>query len=293
MNDAFAEVNAMPWEAGDDLERVVASLMMWSDSTHLTNFGDASMWPFYLFFGNQSKYTRTKATSTGCHHVAYIPKLPDDFQDIYISIFGEASSADTYTHCKRELIQAIWNLLLDEKFMHAYRYGIVVQCADGITRRVFPRFFSYSADYPEKVLLSGLKFLGRCPCPRCLVKKVDIPKMGTARDMGRRITKVRVDDAKRQLRVRQARVLIFKKGAPVNGQRVQALLNEQSYVPSMNTFSERLLEFGINFFSLFVIDLLHEFELGVWKAIFTHLLRILFAAGGDGIQELNKRYLYH
>jgi len=35
---------------------------------------------------------------------------------------------------------------------------------------------------------------------------------------------------------------------------------------------------------------MHEFELGVWKATFTHLLRILYAQGGDSIQELNKRY---
>jgi hypothetical protein len=41
---------------------------------------------------------------------------------------------------------------------------------------------------------------------------------------------------------------------------------------------------------MFVPDLLHEFELGVWKAIFTHLLRILYAQGGSAILELNKRY---
>jgi hypothetical protein len=39
-----------------------------------------------------------------------------------------------------------------------------------------------------------------------------------------------------------------------------------------------------------VVDLLHEFELGVWKAIFTHLMRILHAIGGNTVQELNKRY---
>jgi hypothetical protein len=38
-------------------------------------------------------------------------------------------------------------------------------------------------------------------------------------------------------------------------------------------------------------DLLHEFELGVWKAFFTHLLRVLYAIGGDKIQELNSRYV--
>jgi hypothetical protein len=41
---------------------------------------------------------------------------------------------------------------------------------------------------------------------------------------------------------------------------------------------------------MFVVDLMHEFELGVWKATFTHLLRILYAQGGDGIQKLNERY---
>lgn len=40
---------------------------------------------------------------------------------------------------------------------------------------------------------------------------------------------------------------------------------------------------------MFVVDLLHEFELGVWKAIFTHLLRVLYAEGSDSIQTLNKR----
>jgi hypothetical protein len=53
----------------------VALLMMWSDSTHLASFGDASLWPFYLCFGNQSKYTRGKPTASACHHVAYIPNV--------------------------------------------------------------------------------------------------------------------------------------------------------------------------------------------------------------------------
>ena len=41
---------------------------------------------------------------------------------------------------------------------------------------------------------------------------------------------------------------------------------------------------------MFTVDLLHEFELGVWKATFTHLLQILYAHGDGKIQELNKRY---
>jgi hypothetical protein len=42
---------------------------------------------------------------------------------------------------------------------------------------------------------------------------------------------------------------------------------------------------------MFVVDLMHEFELGVWKAVFTHLIRILYAAspGGRLVAELDRR----
>jgi hypothetical protein len=47
-------------------------------------------------------------------------------------------------------MHAVWELLLDDEFLHAYTYGIVIMCRDGIERRVYPRIFTYSADYPEK-----------------------------------------------------------------------------------------------------------------------------------------------
>lgn len=54
------------------------------------------------------------------------------------------------THCKREMLHQVWRLMLDEEFLHAYKHGIVLQCTDGIIRRIYPRIFTYSADYPEK-----------------------------------------------------------------------------------------------------------------------------------------------
>ncbi|KAG1831918.1 hypothetical protein F4604DRAFT_1606465 [Suillus subluteus] len=73
--EAYEEINALPLDPGDNLERVVASLMVWSDATHLANFGDASLWPFYVYFGNQSKYTRGKPTARASRHLAYIPTV--------------------------------------------------------------------------------------------------------------------------------------------------------------------------------------------------------------------------
>jgi hypothetical protein len=57
------------------LETVIAAIMLSSDSTHLTNFGSASLWPIYLYLGGLSKYTRAKPTSFSAHHLAYIPKV--------------------------------------------------------------------------------------------------------------------------------------------------------------------------------------------------------------------------
>ena len=51
---------------------------------------------------------------------------------------------------RHELMQQIWLELLDEAFMHAWEHGVVVECGDGVTRRLFFRFMIYAADYPEK-----------------------------------------------------------------------------------------------------------------------------------------------
>lgn len=66
------------------------------------------------------------------------------------SISDKKDNRDLLTHCKRELIHAVWRTLLDDDFVEAYKNGIVVKCFDGATRRVYPRIFTYSADYPEK-----------------------------------------------------------------------------------------------------------------------------------------------
>ena len=44
---------------------------------------------------------------------------------------------------------------------------------------------------------------------------------------------------------------------------------------------------------MLVVDLLHKFELGVWKALFTHLIRILHAAAPHGslVAKLDRRYV--
>jgi len=56
-----------------------------------------------------------------------------------------------------------------------------------------------------------------------------------------------------------------------------------------NAFSKWLSHAGFDFFLMLVVDLLHEFELGVWKAVFVHLLRMLDSLKVDAISELDQR----
>ncbi|KAE9403283.1 hypothetical protein BT96DRAFT_763247, partial [Gymnopus androsaceus JB14] len=41
---------------------------------------------------------------------------------------------------------------------------------------------------------------------------------------------------------------------------------------------------------LLVPDVLHELELGVWKAILLHLIRMKHCLGSKNVQEMNRRY---
>jgi hypothetical protein len=141
--------------------------MFWSNLTQLANFGTASLWLVYLFLGNQSKYVRCKPKAFTAHHIAYIPKvyfilyfksyeihhylqLFDKIQDFCQDKFGKVATSHVLTHMRRELMHEVWKVILDDEFINVYTRGFLTEFADDTVRRVFPRIFTYSADYPEK-----------------------------------------------------------------------------------------------------------------------------------------------
>ena len=100
----------------------------------------------------------------------------------------------------------------------------------------------------------------------------------------------------------------IEKGSAVSGRGVQRVVF-QSYAPVevrqvyhyfyrhrlihriQNAFSKRLSSTGFNIFSALVVDILHEYEIGVWKALFLHLIRLLDACGTGTllVSSLNQR----
>ena len=50
-----------------------------------------------------------------------------------------------------------------------------------------------------------------------------------------------------------------------------------------------LSPFSFDFHKMLTVDVLHEVEFGVWKALFAHLMRMLHACGADKVHELDRR----
>ena len=123
---------------------------------------------------------------------------------------------------------------------------------------------------------------------------------------GQRRAKLRKCDRRYQTKIKTVREFIYEKGYAVNSKAVDRVIGSQSMTPahvsrieylmdvpalitSQSAFISTLAEFGLDFFPLFVVDLMHEFELGVWKAVLTHLIRILYTQGTETIAEFDRR----
>lgn len=122
----------------------------------------------------------------------------------------------------------------------------------------------------------------------------------------------RVDDEPLQSSLKKTREWLFTRGYAVSSVHLKRVLDSRSLTPMQvcaqdhheqcppinpvvpqSAFSVRLnkVDPAFNFYQMFAPDLLHEFELGVWKGVFTHLLRLLFAQGKDTVQEFDRRYV--
>ena len=69
------ELQNSPPEPGCTLPRIVVGLIFSSDVTQLTQFGDANLWPVYMFLGNNSKYRRSQPGSFLCNYIAYLQNM--------------------------------------------------------------------------------------------------------------------------------------------------------------------------------------------------------------------------
>ena len=76
MISAYEEVqNIPPHPDYPNAENVILELAPYSDTTMLAQFGNAFLWPVYIYFANLSKYIRCQPSSHAAHHTAYFPSV--------------------------------------------------------------------------------------------------------------------------------------------------------------------------------------------------------------------------
>ena len=140
--------------------------------------------------------------------------------------------------------------------------------------------------------------MGKHLCPRCLTVLDEVPDIGKDCDCTRR--RHLRDYAKDAARVEDARRIIFDKGMSVGGE--LEILKDRSLVPTRVACSLRHLctlahifqnayysELSANPAELMPVDLLHNWELGVGKGVFTHNVRIFHSMGRVTINLFDAR----
>ena len=82
------------------------------------------------------------------------------------------------------------------------------------------------------MLMACLKYLARCPWPRCLILKSRIPLIGTKTDTKGRIKLARVDSEDRQRKIELVRRMMFEGGVNITSKRIEEFLGPTSLVPT-------------------------------------------------------------
>ena len=136
-----------------------------------------------------------------------------------------------------------------------------------------------------------------------------VHNMGMPHDMTQCKSLAHVDDVQQHSCIKAVHKAIYVKNSGIDSVAVENLLKEESLVSTavsifhfffctiladcISTFleciSDRLALLNFNIFDILVVDLLHEVELGVWKVVFIHLLRLLDCTNKNLKHELDRR----
>ncbi|PIL28221.1 hypothetical protein GSI_09633 [Ganoderma sinense ZZ0214-1] len=147
------------WATQKELEKekpgaTVIPVIISSDKTQLTQFGNKSTYPVYMTIGNLPKDIRSKPSRRGQILLAYLPTTR--LQHIKSKAARRRTLANLFHACMARITAPLIAAGLD---------GIEIASGDGVFRRGHPILAIYVGDYPEQVLVTGCK-TGECPkCP--------------------------------------------------------------------------------------------------------------------------------
>ncbi|EJF60224.1 hypothetical protein DICSQDRAFT_63569 [Dichomitus squalens LYAD-421 SS1] len=230
----------------------VAPLILASDKTTLSRMsGDKTAWPVYLTLGNIDKNIRRRPSSHTTILLGYLPAMKlECFSEKRRSLEGYR----LFHKCMRSLL---------EPLVVAGRDGVLMTCADGRQRRVYPILAAYVADHPEQCLISGCT---ESSCPKCTVEP-----------------KGRGEPSYRPYKNPDDVVAILKQAAM--GQ-VKASELDSRGLRTIEPFWDSLPHCDI--FTALTPDIFHQLHKGLFK---DHLVSWVTKSIDDGTEEIDHRYM--
>ncbi|KIL54452.1 hypothetical protein M378DRAFT_29088, partial [Amanita muscaria Koide BX008] len=153
------------WELQNVLEAskpgaTIAPLIISSDKTQVTLFGNKTAYPVYLTIGNLPKSIRRKPSQRGQVLLAYLPT--SKLARVTVQSSRRRMMSNLFHACLRRLVAPLVQSGID---------GVHMKDGDGVIRRIHPILAVYVGDYPEQVLVTCTK---TGECPKCDVARSDI-----------------------------------------------------------------------------------------------------------------------
>ncbi|KAJ6608182.1 hypothetical protein B0H10DRAFT_1816332, partial [Mycena sp. CBHHK59/15] len=144
------------WSTQKEVEKdnpgaTIIPILLSSDKTQLTMFGNRSAYPVYMTIGNIPKEIRRKTSRRAYVLLAYLPTSRLNH------ITNDASRRRTLANLFHACLSYITAPLRDAGIS-----GLPMASGDGQIRRCHPIVACYIGDYPEQVLVTCVK-TGKCP----------------------------------------------------------------------------------------------------------------------------------
>ncbi|KAJ3538664.1 hypothetical protein NM688_g6483 [Phlebia brevispora] len=134
----------------------IMPIIISSDKTQVTLFRNKTAYPVYLTIGNLPKEICGRPSQGGQILIAYLPTSKLDH--ITNKAARRRMLANLFHTCMERILEPLKALGTN---------GILMTSGDGITRRIHPIFAAYIGDYPEQLLVTGVKtgLCAVCPVP--------------------------------------------------------------------------------------------------------------------------------
>ncbi|KAM6491662.1 hypothetical protein JOM56_012906 [Amanita muscaria] len=241
------------WKTQVELEKrkrgaTIIPVIISSDKTQVTLFRSKQAYPVYLTIGNIPKHVRRKPSSRAHILLAYLPTTK----------LEQITNVESRRRAIVNLYHACMNRILSP-LQTAGVNGVNMSTGHGDIHRNHPILAAHASDYPEQLLVAGVKFLG---CPKC---------KASGKDLG---------DTSAELEFRDlARILQGLETVGTDPAGFAQVCEEEHIKPIIHPFWEKLPY--VDIYRSITPDLLHQLYQGVIKHVFEWVISIYGATEID------------